>query len=72
MNLTSNLASLAVFVATGHVRFGVGLAMASGQVIGGWLGARWAVRGGAKRIRPVFLTMVVLLALKLALDAFRG
>jgi len=54
------------------VRFGVGLAMASGQVVGGWLGARWAVRGGSSRIRPVFLTMVVLLALKLALDAFRG
>ena len=72
MNLTSNLASLAVFVATGHVRFGVGLAMASGQVVGGWLGARWAVRGGSSRIRPVFLTMVVLLALKLALDALRG
>jgi hypothetical protein len=46
--------------------------MASGQVVGGWLGARWAVRGGSSRIRPVFLTMVVLLALKLALDAFRG
>jgi uncharacterized membrane protein YfcA len=71
MNLTSNLASLALFVATGHVRFGIGVAMASGQILGGWLGARWAVRGGSRLIRPVFLTMVVLLALKLALDSLR-
>jgi len=72
MNLTSNLASLVLFASTGHVRYGIGLTMASGQLLGGWLGARWAVRGGSARIRPVFLTMVVLLALKLAFDALRG
>ncbi|MBN9690303.1 MAG: TSUP family transporter [Verrucomicrobia bacterium] len=71
MNLTSNLASLAVFLVTGHVRFGVGLTMAAGQMIGGQLGARMAVKGGAKVIRPVFLTMVIALTLKLAWDAFR-
>jgi uncharacterized membrane protein YfcA len=70
MNLTSNLASLAVFLATGHVRFGVGLTMAAGQLIGGWLGAHTAVRGGVKVIRPVFLSAVLLLAAKLLWDSF--
>lgn len=71
MNLTSNLASLAVFLVTGHVRFGVGLTMAAGQMIGGRLGAKVAVKGGARIIRPIFLTMVVALTAKLAWDAFR-
>lgn len=71
MNLTSNLASLAVFLATGHVRFGLGLTMAAGQMIGGRLGAKAAVKGGSKLIRPVFLTMVIALAGKLAWDAWR-
>lgn len=65
MNLTSNLASLAVFLYSGHVRFGVGLTMAAGQLLGGWLGAHTAVRGGVRLIRPIFLTVVVMLALKL-------
>lgn len=68
MNLASNLASLALFLITGHVRFGVGGAMALGQMIGGRLGAGVAVRGGARFIRPIFLTMVVLLSGKLLWD----
>ena len=69
MNLTSNLASLVVFLVTGHVRFAVGLTMAAGQLIGGWLGAHTAVRGGARLIRPLFLTVVIVLAIKLGWDA---
>jgi len=71
MNLTSNLASLVVFLAAGQVRFGIGVTMAAGQVAGGWLGAHTAVRGGARVIRPLFLGMVMALAAKLAWDAFR-
>lgn len=68
MNLASNLASLALFLVTGHVRFGVGGMMALGQMIGGRLGAGVAVRGGARFIRPIFLVMVVLLSAKLLWD----
>jgi uncharacterized membrane protein YfcA len=71
MNLTSNLASLAVFLALGHVRFGVGLSMAAGQMLGGRLGAQVAVQGGVRIIRPIFLTMVLALAAKLAWDSLR-
>ena len=65
MNLSSNLASLTLFLVTGHVRFGVGAAMALGQMIGGRLGAGVAVKGGARLIRPIFLGMVLLLSGKL-------
>ncbi|MBX3734175.1 MAG: TSUP family transporter [Verrucomicrobiae bacterium] len=72
MNLTSNLASLVLFLAGGHVRFAVGLSMAAGQFLGGWLGARSAIHGGARRIRRVLLTVVILLAAKLLWDAVRA
>lgn len=71
MNLTSNLASLAVFLVADQVRFSFGLTMAAGQVAGGWLGAHAAVRGGVRLIRPLFLGVVILLAVKLTWDAFR-
>jgi uncharacterized membrane protein YfcA len=39
--------------------------MAAGQILGGWLGAHTAVRGGVRLIRPLFLTVVVILAVRL-------
>lgn len=66
MNLTSNLASAAVFVALGKVHWGIAVTMAGGQVLGGYWGARTAVHGGVRLIRPIFLTMVILLACRTA------
>ncbi|HAB15439.1 MAG TPA: TSUP family transporter [Verrucomicrobiota bacterium] len=71
MNLASNLVALAMFLTAGHVRFEVGLVMAAGQMIGGQMGAHSAVRGGARLIRPMFLAMVIALAIKLGWDALR-
>jgi uncharacterized membrane protein YfcA len=65
MNATSNLASLVVFIFGGHVAWLMGLVMGAGQLVGGRLGARLAVRGGARFVRPVFLTVVVLLLARL-------
>ncbi len=71
MNLTSNLASLGCFMASGSVHAGIGLVMASGQVIGAYLGSRLAIKAGAKVIRPVFLTVVLALTAKLGWEALR-
>ena len=71
MNLTSNLASVTVYLAAGLVRFDLGLTMAAGQLIGGRLGSRVVVRGGAKVVRPVLLTVVLALSVKLLWDNFR-
>jgi len=38
MNFTSNLVSLFLFLAGGHVVFGAGLAMAGGQIVGARVG----------------------------------
>ena len=60
MNATSNVASLALFASAGLVHLGAGLAMATGQIVGGRVGAGLVVTRGARFIRPVFLTMVTL------------
>jgi uncharacterized membrane protein YfcA len=44
--------------------------MAIGNVIGGLLGARMAIRGGSRLIRNVFLIVTSLLILRLTIDTF--
>jgi uncharacterized membrane protein YfcA len=65
MNFTSNVVSLCVFILGGNVLYSIGLTMAVGQIIGSRLGAGLAVRRGVTFIRPVFLSVVLLLAGKL-------
>lgn len=66
MNLTSNLVSAVVLISYGKIDWGIAATMACGQVLGGTFGARTAVRGGVRLIRPIFLTMVFLLATRTA------
>ncbi len=61
LNAASNLGSLLVFAAGGKVIWLLGLAMAVGAMLGGWLGSRFALKHGARLIRP--LLIVISLAL---------
>jgi len=65
MNFTSNLFSLAVFAAMGCVVVVPGLVMAAGQFLGGRIGTKLVLTRGAKLIRPVFVAVALLLAVKL-------
>ncbi|MDB6115631.1 MAG: putative rane transporter protein [Lacunisphaera sp.] len=65
MNFASNLAALIFFAAAGTVLWLPGLVMGVGQLLGGRLGAHLAVTGGARFVRPIFLAMASLVALKL-------
>ncbi len=71
MNLSSNVGSLGLFLLAGKVDFRIGLLMAAGQLIGAYTGSRIAIRLGPRLIRPVFLTVVLALAAKLAWESFR-
>ncbi len=71
MNFASNLASLAFFALGRDILYSAGLVMGVGQLLGARIGSRLVVARGAKFIRPVFLTMVLALTLKLLLDTFR-
>jgi uncharacterized membrane protein YfcA len=65
VNLMSNLGSLATFIPAGDVLWTAALAMAAGQVVGGYIGARTGIRFGAKLIRPLVVVVSVALALRL-------
>ncbi|MCC5824924.1 TSUP family transporter [Alkalimonas sp.] len=70
MNFISNGVSLAVFLLLGHVFILLGLAMGLCLMAGAWLGAHSAIRFGSRFIRPVFISVVVAIALRLAWQAW--
>ena len=70
MNFVSNFISLITFVALGHVNFILGITMGFFLMLGAWLGAHSAIKFGSKMIRPVFNTVVIVLALKLIYEAY--
>ncbi|WP_299014810.1 TSUP family transporter [uncultured Photobacterium sp.] len=70
MNFTSNMTSLITFAILGHINFALGLTMGICLMMGAYIGAHSAIRFGAKFIRPVFVTAVIVLAVKLAWQAW--
>lgn len=70
LNFASNIGSLSVFVWSGAMWWGVGFAMAAGQVAGAALGARLAMRIGARLIKPLLVVTSTGMALRLLWQAF--
>jgi uncharacterized membrane protein YfcA len=68
VNFASNLAALAAFGMAGTVAWSVALPMGAGQLAGGVVGARLALRGGARLIRIAVLVVSGALVVKLAVD----
>ena len=68
VNLGTNAAAMVVFAATGSVLWVLGGLMAVGNVVGGVIGARMAIRRGSQFVRLVFLAVVGVLILRLAWD----
>jgi uncharacterized membrane protein YfcA len=71
MNFTSNAVALFFFLLAGQVHIAEGLIMGVGQFLGARIGARLVIRKGAKFIRPIFITMVLAVLLKLILQNHR-
>ncbi len=70
MNFTSNFTSLVTFALLGHINWVIGLTMGVCLMAGAYVGAHSAIRFGAAFIRPVFISVVTIIALKLAYDAW--
>lgn len=70
MNFVSNFISLITFVALGHVNFILGVTMGIFLMFGAWLGAHSAIKFGSKLIKPLFNTIVIILAGKLIVEAY--
>jgi len=67
-NLASNIASLVVFLINGDVLFSVGIPAIACSMLGNWLGARYAIKGGSKKIRLVMFFVLGLLFIKTILQ----
>ncbi len=65
LNLTSNVASLGLFLAGSHVVWLAGGLMVAGQLVGSWLGSHMAMRSGARLIRPLMVAVCIAMALRL-------
>lgn len=70
LNFASNIGSLLVFVPSGATWWAVGLGMAAAQVAGASLGARVAMRVGARLIRPLLVATSTGMALRLIWQSF--
>ncbi len=69
-NFISNFFSLLTFIYLGHVNFLLGISMGVFIMLGAWVGAHWAIKFGGKFIRPVFITVVILMSVNLAYQAW--
>ena len=56
-NFTSNVASVFMFAIGGHMLWLLGLCMAAGAMLGGWLGSHTALKFGARLIRPLLVVL---------------
>lgn len=65
LNLVSNLAALTIFITGGDIVWPAAVAMACGQIIGGYVGAHAGIRFGAKLIRPLVVVISIAMAVKL-------
>ncbi|MGV6872609.1 TSUP family transporter [Pseudochelatococcus sp. B33] len=68
LNFASNAGGLLFFWLTGGVHVLIGLSMGIGQYIGAQLGARVALRRGARIIRPLLVVVCCAMAVRLLLD----
>ena len=70
LNLTSVVASVILFALGGHMLWLLGLCMAAGAMVGGWIGSRSALRFGAQLIRPLLVIISLGLTARLMWSYF--
>ncbi|MCD8335560.1 MAG: sulfite exporter TauE/SafE family protein [Clostridiales bacterium] len=68
INLTTNLAALAVYVMNGKVIFVLGLAAGCFSLAGNYIGTRFFDKGGAKVVKPLMLAVLTLFFVKICAD----
>jgi hypothetical protein len=70
LNFTSNFAALLFFILAGLPVWKAGFVMAAGGIVGARIGAKMAVLKGQQWIRPMVVTVSLIMALKLLLEAY--
>lgn len=63
--LIYTIAAVAVFAYNDKINWTMGLTLALGTAIGGWVASRWSVNKGDQLVRKFLIVMVTLMAIKL-------
>ena len=63
LNFATNVMSVALFAAGGKVIWVIGATMMLGQVLGAYIGSHTMLAGGTRLIRPMVITMCILMSL---------
>lgn len=61
--------ALIVFAFNGKICWTMGLCLAAGMGLGGWIGSHWAVARGERWIRLVLTICVIAMVIKLLFDS---
>ena len=72
VNLASNIGSLVSFITGGCVLYALAIPAMFCAAMGGYVGSSLAIKGGAKVIRVVMLSVMAMLLVKIAWDTFAG
>jgi len=65
LNFTSNFVALLLFMVSGQILYKVAIFYALSMMVGGYVGAKVAIKKGSTLIRPIFLIMALGVAIKL-------
>lgn len=68
VNASSNIAAAVIYLFHGKVMWNFLLPAAACCILGGFCGARYAIRGGGRRIRSMIFVVLILLFIKLGCD----
>ncbi len=69
-NLASNIGSAVVWILHGSVLWKLAVPAIVCNILGAWFGARYAIRGGSKKVRSMMFIVLGLLFLKMLYDLF--
>ena len=72
MNFTSNIASLLTFAINGKIYYLMGIPMALFMILGAHFGSKLAIKEGARFIKPIFVTMSLVVAFKMLYELLKG
>lgn len=69
-NLASNAGSMAVYMLSGKVVYALAVPAALCGMLGAYAGARFAIKGGSKKVRYIMFLVLGMLFVKFAVDLF--
>lgn len=68
LNFVSNITSLLMFAINGKIFYMLGIPIGIAMIIGARVGSNIAIKKGAKVIKPIFVTIALVLTVKLLFD----